>query len=505
MVRSGRLSHDLELADLPGIRVKDDSRATREAINIIHKADIAALVVRATHVSVELPLLLNNVNLNHNNTVLILTFADKVKTSLSDIVCHYRDWLGVPVHAVDARNLHAAESMELIRDVSHSKSSPLKARSFKAPNFPVVRPQITWFEHPYWGRPLALIAAFLIFALPVFLAYLLSNWLQPIADQLIIDPVRAWADALPLPIQSMIAGDYGLVTLGWYSFLWAFPVVLLLGMSIAITEETGLKDRITDSLDGWLRNIGLSGRDLIPVLSGFGCNVVAVYQSRACNACTRKSCVSLVAFGSACSYQIGASLSIFGSAGHPWMFLPYLLVLGFVGAVHTRIWNRKRGFDGEVVYQGQTFLQAPRMRALLWRVRTVVKQFLLQAMPIFITICFAATLLQLSGLMAKLAKTAEPLMNLLHLPAEAASGIVFSILRKDGLLILNQGDGTFLQTLHTGQIFVLVYLASTLTACLVTLWTVRKELGVRFASELAGKQMMTSLVSTGIIMLLVGR
>ncbi|MFC4601898.1 hypothetical protein [Cohnella hongkongensis] len=63
----------------------------------------------------------------------------------------------------------------------------------------------------------------------------------------------------------------------------------------------------------------------------------------------------------------------------------------------------------------------------------------------------------------------------------------------------------YLQSLHAGQVFVPVYLASTLTACLMTLWTVRKELGWSFASSLAGKQALTSLVSTGIIMLAAGR
>ena len=344
----------------------------------------------------------------------------------------------------------------------------------------------------------------LLFAVPVLLAYLLSTWLQPIVDRSVIDPIKSLFDGASTIVQALIVGDYGIVTLGWYSFLWAFPVVLLLGISVALAEETGIKDRITDSLDGWMRLIGLSGRDLIPVLSGFGCNVVAVFQSRACSACTRKSCVSLITFGAACSYQIGASLSVFGSAGHPWLFVPYLAVLFFVGALHTRLWNRTSSQLASPVYESKTFLQKPGIRAVSWRVRTVVKQFLLQAMPIFIAICLTATVLQLTGILERLYKAAGPVMEWFHLPAEAASGVIFSILRKDGLLILNQNEGGFLQSLHAGQVFVLVYLASTLTACLVTLWTVRKELGWSFALTLAGKQALTSLVSTGVIMLVVG-
>lgn len=266
-------------------------------------------------------------------------------------------------------------------------------------------------------------------------------------------------------------------------------------------SESGLKDRITDSLDRPMRAIGLSGRDLIPVLSGFGCNVVAVFQSRACSQCTRKSCVSLIAFGSACSYQIGAALSVFGSAGHPGLFLPYIFVIGLVGALHTKVWNRAQDRLDVQTYQSLSYLQKPTMRAVSWRLRTVIKQFLLQAMPIFIVICLVAAGLQLTGLMSWLSAAARPLLQLLHLPSEAASGIIFSIIRKDGLLVLNQGEGELLQSMQAGQIFLLVYLASTFTACLVTLWTVRKEMGGSFAAALAGKQMITSLVSSVVIML----
>jgi Fe2+ transport system protein B len=505
MARKARWYTGLEVADLPGIRLKDDSRTTQEALDAIHDADLILLVVRATHAATELPLLLQNVDLKDKKAALVLTFADKMPDRLEELERYYGDWLGIPVHGIDARSLEQGDKVKLLSLTSAAKLIRPKAVSLLFPAGDSDQPPSTWFEHPIWGKPLAAFAALFIFALPVYLAYLLSSWSQPLLDQSVIVPFKNLLGAAPPFLQSLVVGDYGLVTLGLYSFLWAFPVVLLLGISIAIVEESGLKDRITDSLDGWMRHIGLSGRDLVPVLSGFGCNVVAVFQSRACSACTRKSCVSLIAFGSACSYQIGASLSVFGSAGHPWLFLPYLLLLGLVGAIHTRIWNRKGPLPEQPLYQSKTFLQVPGARAVGWRVRAVVKQFMLQAMPIFILICLAAGLLQLSGLLTGLSQLARPLLALLQLPADAAGGILFSVLRKDGILLLNQNEGAMLLAMSAGQLLVLVYLASTLTACLVTLWTVRKELGLRFASSLAGKQLITSIVSASIIMLIAGR
>lgn len=500
-MRRGGLTSEMDLADLPGIRVEDDSMTTRTAMEAVTDADIIMLVVRATHAAKELPLLLKAANPEGKPVLLVLTFADKIPARLPELERYYSDWLGIPVYTVDARRFAFADRTELLRRLKEAGTIRSGAGELLPRHFPAMQPQTTWLEHPLWGRTLSLLLTLLIFAVPVLLAYLLSAWLQPMVNRHVTDPVKSLFEGWPVVPRSFLVGDYGVLTLGSYSFLWAFPVVLLLGISVALAEESGLKDRITDSLDGPMRHIGLNGRDLIPVLSGFGCNVVAVFQSRACSACTRKSCVSLIAYGSACSYQIGAALSVFGSAGHPWLFLPYIFVLGLVGALHTRVWNRKPGQLAAQAYETKTFLQKPGIRAVSWRLRTVIKQFLLQAMPIFIVICLAAAVLQSTGLMAWFSAMARPVLQLFHLPPEAASGIVFSMVRKDGLLVLNQGEGELLRSMRAGQVFLLVYLASTLTACLVTLWTVKKEMGWSFTSSLAGKQLVTSLVSSAIIML----
>ncbi|MEK3720750.1 nucleoside recognition domain-containing protein [Paenibacillus sp. FSL H8-0034] len=496
MSRKARLSAELELTDLPGIRLKDDSATTKLALEQLYEADTVVLVVRGTHAQVELPLLLDAVNLHSKKTLLLLTFEDKSSAKLHEIMDYYREWLGIPVASADSRSLQVHKQQSLIQVIAAAKPMRSTAIPLLAPEIPVVRPQTTWFEHRVWGRGLSLLVTVLIFAVPVYAAYLFSAWMQPIADQAVIRPLTALFSEFPAIIQAVIAGDYGILTLGWYSFLWAFPVVLLVGLSVGLVEESGLKDRITDALDGWLRYIGLNGRDLIPVLSGFGCNVVAVFQSRTCSACTRKSCVSMITYGSACSYQIGASLSIFGSAGRPWLFIPYLLVLFVVGTLHTRLWNGRSAAHTLPAYDHTTFLQKPTLRGVSWRVRAVIKQFVLQAMPIFILICLVATLLEQVGGLTWLAGIVGPLLAIFHLPSEAAPGILFSILRKDGLLILNEGNGSLLTMLSAGQTFLLVYLASTLTACLVTMWTIGQELGIRFAATLASKQVLTSVGST---------
>jgi Fe2+ transport system protein B len=264
-----------------------------------------------------------------------------------------------------------------------------------------------------------------------------------------------------------------------------------------LTEEIGLQEHLTTTLDPWLRKIGLTGRDLLPVITGFGCNVVAVFQSRGCSSCTRTSCVSLIAFGSACSYQIGATLSIFNAAKVPFLFVPYLFLLFIVGAIHTRIWHSTTTELTRVA--PLPYIQSVNWQTFWWKIANSMKQFIVQAMPIFLIICFIASILQMFNLLSFFNGLAFPLLRFLSLPVEAAPGLLFSFIRKDGLLILNEGQGALLATISTSQLFVFVYLASTLSACLVTLLTIGKELGWKNAFAIASKQMITSIVSTAIL------
>lgn len=493
-----------EVVDTPGIRVNDDAETTRTALATLSEADVVLLVARGTHAVSEVETLLRELDLQQKRSALAITFQDKAPQQIEALAQVYRERLGIPVVVVNARELddegrgRVLAAIQRAAQVKVVQPNGLAAQSGGLQHTPV-QPQSTLFESKVVGPWLALACMALMFALPVYAAYVFASWAQPLVDELAIAPLKAFAQSWPQLAQVMLTGSYGAITLGWYSFLWAFPVVLLISLSVALAEETGLKDRITAALDPWLRRIGLSGRDLIPVLTGFGCNVVAVFQTRSCSKCTRSACISMIGFGSACSYQIGASLSIFGAAGYPSLFFPYLSALFGVGALHTRFWHGALAESGTQPLHERAFLQKPSLRAVMWRVKAALGQFLKQAMPIFIAICIVAALLEHFGVMAWFTAGVAPLLGLFHLPGEAAPGILFSILRKDGLLTLNSGDGSLISSMSAGQVFVIVWLASTFTACLVTLWTVRRELGWKAAALIAGRQAVTSFVSAWVL------
>lgn len=496
---SCRLDHHIQFTDLPGLQVDMDSKSTQLTLDYLRGEATLLLVVKAPHLKEELTELQAALNLKGKKVAIVATHRDKYLPTQAE-QNRIRELLQLPVVWINTREMNEMAQEEVIACVGEAKvwGAAKSILDFLPASPHAINQLIPVFRLPIAGPMLACLFIFAIFALPVLGAYLFVSWLEPITEQYLLTPIISWVDQAPSFLADVMVGDYGLITLGSYSFLWAFPVVLLISIMTSLTEETGIQEHITSALDPWLRKIGLTGRDLLPVITGFGCNVVAVFQSRSCSSCTRTSCVSLIAFGSACSYQIGATLSIFNAAHAPILFIPYLFTLFIVGAIHTRIWNRNAA-NNLTRIAPLPYIQKINWQAFYWKVAGSIKQFLLQAMPIFLIICLVASALQAIDVLTMFGWLAMPLLSLFSLPAEAAPGLIFSFIRKDGLLVLNEGQGSLLMNMSISQIFILVYLASTLSACLVTLFTIGRELGWKTALSIGGKQMLTSVISAALL------
>jgi Fe2+ transport system protein B len=495
----------IHLVDTPGINLHADSETTKLALDRLADSDSVLMVIKATNALEEWRALSSLLHEDNNLAAIILTFPDKVIYGLSELISILKEASGREVVAVNAR-YPEEDSRSLILETIQSNHQIARPKLHHSTNYPlenvmVDKPPITILEHKVWGPLLASFSLIVLFALPVWLAWHLSNYIQPAVDSYIIAPLKTGFGTFPPFIYESLFGSYGLLTLGIYSFIWAFPVVLLIALSVALTEDSGLKERITVALDIPLRRIGLNGKDLIPILSGYGCNVVAVHQSRSCSRCTRGACVSMITFGSACSYQIGASLSIFNASQHPWLFAPYILLLFLASALHTKFWYPSFNNEMSPYFSERTWLQWPKIKALKAGLKNSVLQFIKQAMPIFLIICILSSTLDYFGFTAWCSYHLSPLLKHISLPGEVMPGIVFSFFRKDGLMVLNQDSGHLLQSLGPVQTLLLVWLSSTLVPCLVTVFTIAKEFSVRMAFTLLFRQITSSVLSSSILII----
>ncbi|HHW9691985.1 TPA: nucleoside recognition domain-containing protein [Staphylococcus aureus] len=347
--------------------------------------------------------------------------------------------------------------------------------------------QLTLFQHERRQlRPkisatfLAWLLIFLMFALPIGIAYQFSDWFQN-------QYVSAWIEYLTQTtllnhdiLQHILFGDYGVLSLGTYSLVWALPVVILISLSTAIIDQTGFKSWMIWAIEPAMLRIGLQGNDIVPLLEGFGCNAAAISQAaHQCHTCTKTQCMSLISFGSSCSYQIGATLSIFSVAGKSWLFMPYLILVLLGGILHNRIWLKKNDQQLSVPLPHDRQLHVPNIRQMLLQMWQNIQMFIVQALPI---------------------------LSLLGISSELSPGILFSMIRKDGMLLFNLHQGALLQGMTATQLLLLVFFSSTFTACSVTMTMLLKHLGGQSALKLIGKQMVTSLslvIGVGIIVKIV--
>jgi Fe2+ transport system protein B len=479
----------LRWTDTPGLYRESETATARAALAELATADRVVLVARADRAVEELRTLLPVVA--GKGGFVVLTFADRLAPGTDRVAV--AEWLraalGQPVFVIDARRLDAKTAAALreaagAEDTGRSFPAELPANLADPVPVQAARPGLL---EKLVSNPLAALA--LLF-LPAGLAVVNAN---RFADWLYEPGLARIAEWPGLPA-ALFGGDYGLVTMFPFLILYAAPTILVFSAILAIYKSSGLIDRLSVALHPWLRPFGIGGRDLVRVVMGFGCNVPAVIASRACHTCSRGACVSAISFGSACSYQLPATLAVFAAAGMAGMGLAYLLVLAATTLIYLRFTTPKalRLAGNGLLLPPSDPLHRPSWRAVWREMAGNLKQFVFMALPVFVVICFAAAALASLGVLDWLARALTPVMAVFNLPGEAATAIVLGSIRKDGLAIglLDADWGALKVALATpAQVLTAVYLAGVLLPCLVTLSTIAREMRWKFALKLCGRQM----------------
>jgi ferrous iron transport protein B len=139
-------------------------------------------------------------------------------------------------------------------------------------------------------------------------------------------------------------------------------------------------------------------------------------------------------------------------------------------------------------------------RAARMEVRATTGEFLRKALPVFAVLVTVAAALDHLGVPAALAGVLGGAMGLVGLPAEAAVPVLLSAIRKDGVLLLEAGA----EALAGAQLVVAVFLAGSLTPCLLTAGTIARERGVRVAARLLSRQATTAVTVAVVVSLVAG-
>lgn len=484
--------------DTPGILRRSDTETTRRALQALDEHETVILVAQATQLDDDLREMLPLVH--GLRGIIVVTFWDKVQPgeAAQEALERLSADCGVPLIPVNARRLNELDRERLI--------AALREPAVFAK--PALRVQAGWrieprpglLEHPIAGPFIAT----LLLVIPALATILGANRLAELLHPQVAAVIEPVAAAIEMHashlVRVVLIGrredfGYGLLNMGPFLLVWALPTVLLFAVILGAYKASGLVERMNVALHPLVRPLGLSGRDVVRVVMGFGCNVPAVISTRACSGCSRNQAVSAIAFGAACSYQLPATLAVLSATAASTGRSAFVLSLAFLGylLLSTLIYlaatasRQARSPLNVLLAPRRPFMQWPTPSALYREASGTVRQFCLQALPVFAGICIVASLLAESGVLDTISRILGPWMMVFDLPAQAALPVVLASIRKDGIFLL-AAEQSPASLLAPSQALTAVYLAGVLFPCLVTALTIAREIGWKVTGSLLAKQ-----------------
>jgi ferrous iron transport protein B len=243
-------------------------------------------------------------------------------------------------------------------------------------------------------------------------------------------------------VNELFVGEYGVLTLGMrYAFALILPIVAFFFLFFSIVEDTGYLPRLALLIDRVFKKIGLSGRAVIPMVLGFGCDTMATMVTRTLPT-TRERIIStmLLALAVPCSAQLGVIIALLESntAGTMIWAGVIALVFLFIGFLSARILpGSKPSFYMEVPP-----LRWPKFSNVIVKTYVRVKWYFKEIFPIFLYSSVIIWFGQKIGLFDYLVKLLYKPVKLIGLPVEAAKIFLFGFFRRDygaaGLYDLNK-------------------------------------------------------------------
>ncbi len=276
----------------------------------------------------------------------------------------------------------------------------------------------------------------------------------------------------------LIAGEYGLWTLGIrYAVALVLPIVGTFFLIFSLLEDTGYFPRLALLVDRLFKKIGLSGRAVIPIVLGFGCDTMATMVTRTLET-TRERIIStiLLALAIPCSAQLGVILGLLSEvpgALSVWLVFMILVFL-LVGYLAAKI------MPGEhpVFYMELPPLRMPQFRNVAVKTLTRMQSYFMEILPLFLIASFILWALKMLEVLEGLIGVLAPIVRSIGLPDQATSAFIFGFFRRDfgaaGLYDL-QSNGL----LNATQLTVAAVTLTLFVPCVAQFLMMKKERGMK--------------------------
>ena len=352
----------------------------------------------------------------------------------------------------------------------------------------VIRTKIgNYSMHPVWGIPILLFVLYFMYKLvgefgagvvvdfmeeTIFGQYI-NPWFTILIDSII--PIQIVHDAF--------VGEYGIITMGvTYAVSIVLPIVSFFFIFFGTLEDSGYLPRLTVMSNKIFKKMGLSGKAVLPMVLGLGCDTMATLTVRILE--TRKERIIatlLLALGIPCSAQLGVVMGMLGGISERALFfivITVLLQLLIVGYLASKVVPGK----SSDFFMELPPIRIPKFSNILRKTYYRVKWFLKEAVPLFIIGTFSLFILDRLGLLRIIEKIANPVVTgILGLPDKATWAFIVGFLRRDygaaGLFNLQKNNQLDLIQTTVGVAVMILFVP-----CLANFLVIIKEQGLKRAT-----------------------
>jgi ferrous iron transport protein B len=232
-------------------------------------------------------------------------------------------------------------------------------------------------------------------------------------------------------IQELFVGEYGVLTLGFrYAVGIILPIVATFFLFFSILEDSGYFPRLALLVDRLFKKIGLTGRAVIPMVLGFGCDTMATMVTRTLETVRERIIATLLlALAIPCSAQLGVILALLSKAPGAlaaWSICLILifLVIGFLAA---------KLMPGEtpMFYMELPPMRLPQLSNIFTKTYTRMQWYFMEILPLFILASVLLWLGKITHFFETMVEWMSPVMASIGLPREAAVAFIFGFFRRD--------------------------------------------------------------------------
>jgi ferrous iron transport protein B len=173
--------------------------------------------------------------------------------------------------------------------------------------------------HRRWGYLILLAVLFILFQSVFWLAQYPMTWIEMGFSSLstffsINLPQAWWSDLL---INGIVAGLSGIL-------IFVPQIMILFGL-ITLLEDSGYMARISFLTDRLMRTVGLNGKSVMPLISGFACAVPAIMSARNIENRKERLLTILITPLMSCSARLPVYIILIG------LVIPNTYLFGFLG------------------------------------------------------------------------------------------------------------------------------------------------------------------------------